>query len=139
METLSFTEAMRHHLLLILIIEGAFLIHIRSWPVEMGSRENGKSINTNIVHTKYIFGNNKLKNVLKRLFRENKETYLKTTGDEVSIKIRSDTFQHFMKGTKMWLKGKYILEPEGKDEKEYISLSNNVAQYLEIKWFNRMN
>ena len=54
--------------------------------------------------------------------------------------MRSDTFQHFMKETKRGVKEKYILKPDEKDVKEYdVSLSNNVAQNLEIKWFNRMN
>ena len=44
-----------------------------------------------------------------------------------------------MKETKNWLKGKYILEPDEKDEQEHVSLSNNVGRNLKIKWFNRIN
>ena len=103
-ETLSFTEAMRHHFHLILIIQGAFIIQtIRSWPVKEGSREERKSTNKIILHKEYVFGNNKLKDVPRQTFRENTEAYLETAGDEVSIKMRSDTFLHFMKETKQGL------------------------------------
>ena len=140
LETLSFKEAMRHHLLLILVIQGAFLIHtIRSWPVEDGSREERISTYTNIVHKKYVFRTNKLKNVLRRLFLENNEAYIEKTRDDVSIKIRSDTFHHFIKETDLGLKEKYTLEPDLEVEKDDVSISNNLAQNLEMKWFNRIN
>ena len=125
-------------MLLILVIQAAFLIHtVGSWHVQRDSKETGTPINTNMMHESYSFGNDKLKNVLKRLFRENKEPYLKTAGDEVSMKIRKGIFLHFMKGTTIGLKGKYILEPDEEDEKEFVS--NIVGQNLDIKWFNRMN
>ena len=67
METLSFTEAMRHHLLLILVILGAFIKQkISTWPIDEGAKQERKSINTNGVHNKYVFGNDKLKNVLRK-------------------------------------------------------------------------
>ena len=81
----------------------------------------------------------KVKVVLRRLFRENKDTYLKQTGEEISVMIRSDKFQQLLENPQMQVKEEHFQETEGKDVENLISLSGNVAQGLEIKWFNRIN
>ena len=81
----------------------------------------------------------KVKVVLRRLFRENKDTYLKQTGEEISVMIRSDKFQQLLENPQMQVKEEHFQETEGKDVENLFSLSGNVAQGLEIKWFNRIN
>ena len=81
----------------------------------------------------------KVKVVLRRLFRENKGTYLKQTGEEISVMIRSDKFKQLLENPQMQVEEEHFQETEGKDVENLISLSGNVAQGLEIKWFNRIN
>ena len=91
--------------------------------------------------TKDIFSKKHLKNVLRRLVREVKETIIKQTIEGVSFQIKGDKFQQLMGEAIMGSTDTNLIKYDEDDAVNEIdlSISEDLAQSMEHKWFNRMN
>ena len=125
-----------------------FLID-NTWTLAINKavEENQKTIsNPAIEHihqeqTKDIFSKKHLKNVLRRLVREVKETIIRQTIEGVSFQIKGDKFQQLMGEAIMGSTDTNLIKYDEDDDVNEIdlSISEDLAQSMEHKWFNRMN
>ena len=142
MTSLVLRQAMQQHLLLtIIIIQGIFLIDNTCTHPIIGIREYKTDSNpaTEISKPEMIqdpFKRSHLKNILRHLFRDDKEDKIKQTVGGLSLKIKSDKFHQLMEETKLGSTETNVSNNDGEDD---VIESEDLLQNMKTKWFNRIN
>ena len=145
MTSLVLRQAMQQHLLLtIIIIQGIFIID-NTWTQSINealedfnkhkTRSNPALLLNKPEFIKEFSKRYHIKNILRRLFRE--ETKIKQTVEGVSIKIKDGRFQQLMKDTNV---ESYLHKTE--EENVYdgdLDSSEDNLQSMKTKWFIRIN